>query len=67
MNFKILVLLKRVACCDISVFFYISIILLYLSAIKYNAEKEEAYLQDAKQKKLAAVEEAKKIEAEKRK
>lgn len=34
-------------------------------AIKYNAEKEEAYLQDAKQKKLAAVEEAKKIEAEK--
>lgn len=66
MNFKILVLLKQVACCDISVF-YISIILLYLSAIKYNAEKEEAYLQDAKQKKLAAVEEAKKIEAEKRK
>lgn len=34
-------------------------------AIKYNAEKEETYLQDAKQKKLAAVEEAKKIEAEK--
>lgn len=34
-------------------------------AIKYNAEKEEAYIQDSKQKKLSAVEEAKKIEAEK--
>ena len=33
--------------------------------IKYNAEKEEKAKQDAKQKKLAQIEEAKKLEAEK--
>ncbi|XP_036365427.1 vacuolar protein sorting-associated protein 13A [Octopus sinensis] len=34
-------------------------------AIKYDEKKEEAFLQDQKQKKLKAVEEAKKLEAEK--
>lgn len=35
------------------------------SGIKYNAEKEEKAKQEAKQKKLQALEEAKKLEAEK--
>ena len=38
---------------------------LYITGIKYNAEKEEKEKQAAKQKKLTALEEAKKLEAEK--
>jgi len=39
--------------------------LIIVSGIKYNAEKEEKERQEGKQKKLRALEEAKKIEAEK--
>ena len=38
---------------------------MYVSGIKYNAEKDEKEKQSAKQKKLQALEEAKKLEAEK--
>lgn len=35
-----------------------------LTGVKYDAKKEEKILQDIKQKKLAQIEEAKKLEAE---
>lgn len=41
------------------------IILLFLPAIKYNAEKEEKAKQESKQRKLLQIEEAKKAATEK--
>jgi hypothetical protein len=38
---------------------------LFITAVKYNEEKEEKSKQEAKQKKLQQIEDAKKLEAEK--